>query len=47
MDDIQFETTKISKALVISFEEIYQREKEKMIQKILEILKEKYEIEYI
>ena len=47
MDDIQFETTKISKILVISFEEIYQREKEKMIQKIFEILKGKYEIEYI
>ena len=47
MDNIQFETTNISKTLVISFEEIYHREKEKMIQKILEILKVKYEIEYI
>jgi len=44
MDDIQFEVTRISKETLISFEEIYRREKEKMIQILLEILNEKYEI---
>ena len=44
MDDIQFEVTRISKETLLSFEEIYSREKEKMIQVLLEILNEKYEI---
>jgi hypothetical protein len=44
MDDVQFEVSHISKETLTSFEEIYNREKEKMIQVLLEILNEKYGI---
>jgi len=44
MDDIQYETTTISKKKLQAFDKIYNREKEKMIKELLLILVEQRSI---
>ena len=39
MDDIHYETVDISRKKLQSFEEVYMREKEKMIKELVSILK--------
>jgi len=41
MDDIQYETTMISKKKLQAFERVYNREKEKMIKALFLILEQK------
>ena len=41
MDDIQYETTTISKKKLQAFEKVYNREKQKMVKELLLILEQK------